>query len=77
VYIFHFLSSSVRISFTGALLSVTFPSAEELTLYSLRSFLLFQSLKDKGSTGIDVRQFPRGVLIVRGSIGWTRKVFKQ
>jgi hypothetical protein len=70
-------SHSVTVSLTGDLLSVLTPYKESLTLYSLRGSLLSHTSKEKGSTGINISHFPRGVLIVRGSSGWVRKVFKQ
>jgi hypothetical protein len=60
----------------GTLLTVTSPSAEVLTLYSLSGSLLLQAEKEKGSTTIAIGHLPKGVLIVRGSSGWTRKIFR-
>jgi hypothetical protein len=68
---------SVTVSLTGDLLSVLSPYKESLTLYSLRGSLLSHTSKEQGSTTINIGHLPKGVLIVRGSSGWVRKVFKQ
>jgi Leucine-rich repeat (LRR) protein len=68
---------SVTVSLTGDLLSVLTPYKESITLYSLRGSLLSHTSKEKGSTTINIGHLPKGVLIVRGSSGWTRKVLRQ
>jgi hypothetical protein len=65
------------VSLTSDILTVTNPSSESVTVYSLSGTLLYRTSKDQGSTVINVGHLPRGVLIVRGSSGWVRKVFKQ
>jgi hypothetical protein len=75
-----FLSSPpivASLSLSGDLLTVSSPSSESIALYSLSGSLLLQASKEKGSTSIDIGHLPRGVLIVRGSSGWSRKVFRQ
>jgi hypothetical protein len=68
---------SVTVSLTGDLLSVLSPYKESITLYSLRGSLLYHASKEKGSTVINIGHLPRGILIVRGSSGWTRKIIRQ
>jgi hypothetical protein len=60
----------------GDVLTITSPPSELITIYSASGVLLFQSPKEQGSTSISIGHLPKGVLIVRGSSGWTRKVFR-
>jgi hypothetical protein len=70
-------SSVIKLSLTSVLLSVSSPYSERITIYSSSGVLLFHASKEQGSTGIDVSQFPRGVLLVHGSSGWSRKIIRQ
>jgi hypothetical protein len=70
------ISSSVTISLHITHLSISSPVSESITLYSLHGSLLLQAEKEKGSTGINIGHLPKGVLIVRGSSGWTRKIIR-
>jgi hypothetical protein len=70
-------SSSIKLSLTSVLLSVSSPYSERITIYSSSGVLLIHASKEKGSTSIAVSHLPRGVLLVHGSSGWSRKVFKQ
>jgi Leucine-rich repeat (LRR) protein len=70
-------SSSIKLSLTSVLLSVSSPYSERITIYSSSGILLIRASKEKGSTSITVSHLPRGVLIVRGSSGWSRKIIRQ
>jgi hypothetical protein len=70
-------SSSIKLSLTSVLLRVSSPYSERITIYSSSGVLLIHASKEKGSTGIAVSHLPRGVLIVRGSSGWSRKIIRQ
>jgi hypothetical protein len=68
---------NVTVSVFGNTLTVDSPSKETLTVFTVNGTLLFQDTKEKGSTVINVSHLPRGVLIIRGSSGWTRKIIRQ
>jgi hypothetical protein len=68
---------NVTVSISGTLLTVSSPSKESLTVFSVNGTLLFQDTKEKGSTGINIAHLPKGVLIIRGSSGWTRKIIRR
>jgi hypothetical protein len=58
-------------------LSVNTPKAEQIEVYSVGGQLLFTARKDAGKATFDAGRLPRGVLIVRGSSGWTRKTINN
>jgi hypothetical protein len=58
-------------------LYVSSPESEQITIYSLSGSLIYQSRKAAGEASFDIGSLPKGVLIVRGSSGWTRKVIKN
>ena len=47
--------------------------AEHITIYSINGLKLYESEVPAGTATIDVARFPKSVLIIRGSSGWTRK----
>jgi hypothetical protein len=70
-------SSVIKLSLTSVHLSISSPYSERITIYSSSGVLLIHASKEKGSTSIDVSHLPRGVLIVHGSSGWSRKIIRQ
>jgi hypothetical protein len=68
---------TVIVSLSSAILTVTSPSSETLTIYSLSGSLLYKASKDQGSTSINIAHLPRGVWIIHGSSGWVRKIIRQ
>jgi hypothetical protein len=73
-----FLPSSPLVSVfsVGITLSVLTPSSESLTLYSPSGSLLFRSSKLPGHATFTIGHLPKGVIIVKGSTGWVRKIFR-
>jgi hypothetical protein len=57
----------------GGALHVHTPQAERIEVYALSGQLLYVARKDAGPTVFSRPSLPRGVLIVRGSTGWTEK----
>jgi hypothetical protein len=57
-------------------LSVLTPFSETLTLYSPSGSLLFRSSKLPGHATFTIGHLPKGVIIVKGSTGWSRKLFR-
>jgi hypothetical protein len=69
-------SSGVQIRLYGNLLSVDSPASEQVSVYSVGGQLLYSAQKASGSATFDLNSLPSGVLIVKGSSGWTKKIFK-
>jgi Leucine-rich repeat (LRR) protein len=58
-------------------LSVLTPFSESLTLYSPSGSLLFRSSKLPGHATFTIGHLPKGVIIVKGSTGWVRKIINN
>jgi hypothetical protein len=58
----------------GGLLHVHTPQAERIEVYALTGQRLYAARKDAGPTVLRLPSLPHGLLIVRGSTGWTEKV---
>jgi Leucine-rich repeat (LRR) protein len=58
-------------------LYVSSPENEQITIYSLSGNMIYQSQKAAGKTSFDISSLSKGVLIVRGSSGWEKKVVKN
>jgi hypothetical protein len=69
-------SSGVQIRLYGNLLSVDSPASEQVSVYSVGGQLLYSAQKVSGRTAYDLNSLPSGVLIVKGSSGWTKKIFR-
>jgi Leucine-rich repeat (LRR) protein len=69
-------SPLVTVFSVGTTLSVLSPSSETLTLYSPSGSLLFRSSKLPGHVTFTIGHLPKGVIIVKGSTGWVRKLFR-
>jgi hypothetical protein len=64
------------IRYYNGLLTVNTPVAERIDVYSVSGALLYQAQKATGEATFNLGHLPKGVLIVRGGSGWTRKVVK-
>ncbi|MDR2692283.1 MAG: cadherin-like beta sandwich domain-containing protein [Dysgonamonadaceae bacterium] len=64
--------SSVQIYVSNQSLHVSTPAAERVSVYSAGGQLLYSLDKQAGKTFVST--FPKGVLIVKGSSGWVKKV---
>jgi hypothetical protein len=71
------IEPSKMIVYANGVLSVNTPQAEQVDVYSLDGQLLCRALKVAGQATFDLRHLPRGILIVRGSSGWVKKIAKQ
>ncbi|MDR1222621.1 MAG: Ig-like domain-containing protein [Tannerella sp.] len=69
-------NSDIQAYVSNNRLYVNSPSTEQIGVYSLGGSMLYSVRKDAGATAFDVRHLPKGVYIVKGSSGWTRKVAK-
>jgi hypothetical protein len=50
------------------------PVPEQIDVYSIGGALLYRTTKPAGGATINTTRFPQGVLIVRGSSGWVKKI---
>jgi hypothetical protein len=64
--------SSVQVYVNNQFLHVSTPAAERVSVYSAGGQLLYSLDKQAGKTFVST--FPKGVLIVKGSSGWVKKV---
>jgi hypothetical protein len=61
----------------GDMLQIQTVSAERIGVYTLDGAKVYESAVSAGTTAISAERLPKGVLIVRGSSGWARKVFAR
>jgi hypothetical protein len=61
----------------GDMLQIQTVSAERIGVYTLNGAKVYESAVPPGTTAISAERLPKGVLIVRGSSGWARKVFAR
>jgi hypothetical protein len=66
-----------EIWYYGGVLTVRTPQAEWIEVYSTDGRLLYGTQKAAGEATFDLNGLPRGVLIVRGSSGWSRKAIND
>ena len=64
---------SGQVYFQGQTLHIDSPVAERINIYSITGALLYQVEKPAGKAALTINR-SRGILIVRGSSGWVRKV---
>ncbi|MDR3268469.1 MAG: T9SS type A sorting domain-containing protein [Tannerella sp.] len=68
------VNSSVTVSIRENILFVNSPVAEQIDIYSISGARLYSAQKPSGEATFNLGHLPKGVLIVRGGSGWTRKV---
>jgi uncharacterized protein YjdB len=68
---------AVDVRYYRGILSVNTPSAERITVYSISGIAVCQAGKDSGAAAFNLKQLSRGIYIVRGSSGWTRKILRD
>jgi hypothetical protein len=66
-----------KIVYADGILSVVTPQSELIEVYSVAGQLLYHAWKTSDKEIFDLSRLPSGVLIVRGSSGWARKVFAR
>jgi hypothetical protein len=54
-------------------LTVSTPAAEQISIYTVGGTLLRKVQKAAGEATFDLNGLPKGILIIRGDSGWTRK----
>jgi uncharacterized protein YjdB len=66
-------SSDIQTYVSNSRLYVSSPPAEQVGVYSVGGSLVYSGRKDAGAVTFDIRHLPKGVYIVKGSSGWTKK----
>jgi uncharacterized protein YjdB len=61
------------VSVDNGKLTVSTPAAEQISIYTVGGALLRKVQKASGEATFDLNGLPKGVLIIRGDSGWTRK----
>jgi uncharacterized protein YjdB len=69
-------SSSSSVWYHGGFLHVDTPQDEGITVYSMTGRMLHRAQKAEGAAVFNLNGLPRGILIVRGDSGWTRKIVR-
>jgi uncharacterized protein YjdB len=67
-------TNGVTVSLQSGKLYVNSPASESVQVYSLAGILLYIGEKDSGKAVFNINNLPKGVLIVRGSSGWVKKI---
>jgi hypothetical protein len=70
-------SPTVHISIENSLLYINSSTSEQVEIYSIGGAMLYQAQKPDGAATFDLSRLPRGMLIVRGSSGWAKKMMKN
>jgi uncharacterized protein YjdB len=70
------VSSLAEAGISNGILYLNTPESETISLYSVAGSLLSRIVKTAGETQISLARIPDGVLIIKGSSGWIRKVIK-
>jgi hypothetical protein len=65
---------ATNMRYADGILTVNTPVAERIDVYAISGALLYQAQKAAGEATFNFSHMPKGVLIVRGSSGWTRKI---
>jgi hypothetical protein len=64
----------IVVTYTGGTLLVNSPESELIEVYSIDGALLFGFRKPAGSATFALGHLPSGVLVIRGSSGWVKKL---
>jgi hypothetical protein len=67
----------VTVSINNGSLTINSPVSETIEIYSTVGLQLYKDKKGSGQTTVALPSFSQGVYIVRGSSGWTKKVWIQ
>lgn len=68
--------SNTAVYITGNTLYIQTAQTETITIYAINGSKLCEATVQPGTTTIDASAFPQGVLIVKGSSGWVKKVVR-
>ena len=63
--------------FYNNLLVINTSISEDIQVYTLEGVLVYQARKEAGEVVYNVSNIPDGVMIVRGSSGWVKRVLKK
>lgn len=68
------LNSDIFVSIENDYLIINSPSSEKISLFSLMGKDVLKTEKSGDRISLSISDLPRGVYIVKGSSGWTRKI---
>jgi hypothetical protein len=69
------LDMSVTIVTDNELLTIESPVSETIEIYSIVGSCMYTQQKSSGQTTVFLSRLSNGIYIVRGSSGWTKKIF--
>ena len=72
-----FMENAVKVTCFNNTLSVISQHKEVVEIYSIVGMCIFSQQKPEGEVVCNISNIPDGVLIIRGSSGWVRKVLKK
>lgn len=68
--------SNTAVYITGNTIYIQTTQTEQIAIYTINGSKLYETNTPSATTTIDASTFPQGVLIVKGSSGWVKKVVK-
>ena len=74
---FPVIEEDVYINYSDGSLFVDSPLSEKISIYSINGSFLHSIQKSIGKTIFDVGALPKGIIIINGESGWTRKIIIQ
>jgi hypothetical protein len=69
-------SEDVTVRIEGGKLHINTPTAETIHIYSFTGKLLYTATKEAGTTTFTLPHLPENLCIVKGSSGWSIKIFQ-
>ena len=72
-----FLKNDINVTYYNNTLSVSSPYNERIEIYSITGTLIFNQQKAEGEVKYNIGNLPGGIIIVKGSSGWTEKILKR
>lgn len=66
--------SNTAVYITGNTIYIQTTQTEQIAIYTINGSKLYEATVQSGTATIDASTFPQGVLIVKGSSGWVKKV---
>jgi Leucine-rich repeat (LRR) protein len=70
----HAAIDAATVAYANGLLTVNTPQAEQTDVYAVSGTLIFSAQKEAGKTTFDLSRLAKGVYIVTGKSGWTKKI---
>jgi hypothetical protein len=65
---------TAKVTYHNGILSINTPMSEQIEVYSVSGALLYRARKASGKATFRLNHLPKGVLIIKGSSGWVKKI---